>query len=109
MHKLLPALVAALALSACTGSVRLNTNKAFLTAQLALQSAQSTTLAVCSGPVKPVAACDKAIDLLHVGAQAETAGFTAQQAGNARGLQTAILTLTDLPAQLVALGILKAN
>lgn len=109
MRKLLPVLIACAALSACAGSVRLNSNKAFLTAQLALKSAQQTTLSVCSAPVKPVAVCDTAIDLLHKGAQAEAAGFTAQQAGNTAGLSAAIGTLTNLPSQLVALGILKAN
>lgn len=91
-------------------SVRLNTNKAFLTAQLALKSSQQSTLAVCSVPAPPlVEPCRKAIDLLHVGARAEAAGFTAQQAGNAADLQTSIVTLTNLPAQLVALGILEAK
>lgn len=90
--------------------VRLNTNKAFLTAQIAFKSSQQTVLSVCSVPVPAkTTACGKAIDLLHTGAQAEAAGFTAQQAGNSADLQTAILTLTNLPAQLVALGVLEAN
>lgn len=90
--------------------VRLNANKAFLTAQIAFKSTQQTTLAVCSVPApRLVEPCEKAIDLLHSGAQAEAAGFTAQQAGNAADLQTAITTLTNLPAQLVGLGVLEAN
>ncbi len=98
-------------LQGCTtlGTVKLNTDKAFLTAQITLKSAQQTTLAICSGPTKPVAACDKAIDLLRVAAKAEAVGFTAQRTGNAADLRTAIVTLTNLPPQLVALGILKAN
>lgn len=103
--------VAMLAGCATLGNdVRLNTNKAFLTAQIAFKSSQQTVLSVCSVPVPAKsAACGKAIDLLHTGAQAEAAGFTAQQAGNSADLQTAILTLTNLPAQLVALGVLEAN
>lgn len=99
-------------LGACTtlgNDVRLNANKAFYTAQIALKSAQQTTLAFCSAPTKPVAACNKAIDLLNEGAKAEAAGFTAQQAGNAADLQTAVTTLTALPSQLADLGVLEAN
>lgn len=100
-------------LAGCTtlgNDVRLNTNKAFLTAQIAFKSAQQSTLAFCSVPVATkTPACTQAIDLLHTGAQAEAAGYTAQQAGNAADLQTAITTLTNLPAQLVALGVLEAN
>lgn len=105
------ALAGSLLLSGCAtlgGDVRLNANKAFLTAQISFKSVQQTTLAVCSVVPKP-APCDRAIDLLSLGAQAEDAGFTAQQSGNAADLQTAITTLTNLPPQLVALGILKAN
>lgn len=96
---------------ATTGeAVRLNTNKAFLTAQIAFKSSQQTTLSVCRVPAAAlVDPCNKAIDLLHVGAQAEAAGFTAQQAGNATDLQAAIVTLTNLPSQLVALGVLEAR
>lgn len=99
-------------LSACAtlgSDVRLNANKAFYTAQIALKSAQQTTLAFCSAPTKPVAACNKAIALLNDGAKAEAAGFTAQQAGNAADLQTAVTTLTALPSQLADLGVLEAN
>lgn len=109
---LLIAIPAAGLLSACTtlgNDVRLNANKAFYTAQIALKSAQQTTLAFCSAPTKPVAACNKAIDLLNEGAKAEAAGFTAQQAGNAADLQTAVTTLTALPSQLADLGVLEAN
>lgn len=109
---LFPALLLVGTLSACATTatdVRLNANKAFLTAQIAFMSAQQTTLALCSAPTKPVAACNTAIDLLQEGAKAEAAGFTAQQAGNAAGLQAALITLTNLPPQLVALGVLKAN
>lgn len=108
---MLPILFIALAgsflLSACT-TVRLNANKAFYTAQISFKSVQQTTIAVCSVVPKP-APCDRAIDLLHEGAKAEAAGFTAQQSGNAADLHAAIVTLTNLPPQLVALGILKAN
>jgi len=91
-------------------SVRLNSGKAFLTAQLALKSAQQSTLAVCRVPApRLVEPCRRAIDVLHTGAQAEAAGFTAQQAGNAADLQASILILTNLPAQLAALGVLEAN
>ena len=108
---LIPVLIAA-SLSACASlglgnDVRLNANRAFLTGQIALKSAQQSTVAICTPPTRPVAACDKAIDLLAAGARAEAAGFTAQQAGNSADLQTAITTLVALPAQLVALGILK--
>lgn len=108
MRKLI--LLALLALPACAtvGTVKLDTDKAFLTADLAFLSTQQTALAVCSAPVHP-AACTQAIALLHTGAQAEAAGFTAQQAGNATDLAAAVTTLNNLPAQLVALGILKAN
>lgn len=103
----------AFALAGCAtvgNDVRLNANKAFLTAQIAFKSTQQSTLAVCSVPAPAlVQPCGKAIDLLHTGAQAEAAGFTAQQTGNAPDLQTAISTLTNLPAQLVALGVLEAN
>lgn len=111
MNKFLaiPVLIALAGCATTPGSVRLNANKAFLTAQITLKSAQQSTLAVCTVPVNPVAACDKAIDLLAVAAKAEAAGFTAQQSGNAADLQTSIATLVNLPAQLVALGILKAN
>ena len=111
MRKLLIPVLIALAGCTTTGAdtVRLNGNKAFLTAQIALKSAQQSTLAICTSPARPVAACDKAIDLLTKGAQAEAAGFTAQQSGNSADLQTSITTLVALPAQLVALGILKAN
>lgn len=106
-------LIASGMLSGCatlSTDVRLNTNKAFLTAQIAFKSSQQTVLAVCSVPVPAKsAACAKAVDLLHTGAQAEAAGFTAQQAGNATDLQTAIITLTNLPPQLVTLGVLEAN
>lgn len=103
------ALAAVISLAACatTGDVRLNANKAFYTAQIAFKSAQQTTLAVCSAPAAPTAACNSAVDLLHEGAKAEAAGFTAQQAGNSADLQTAIIKLTELPAQLAALGVLK--
>lgn len=108
---LLPILFIVLAgsflLSACT-TVRLNANKAFYTAQISFKSVQQTTIAACSVVPKP-APCDRAIDLLHEGAKAEAAGFTAQQSGNAADLHAAIVTLTNLPPQLVALGILKAN
>ena len=109
---LLIAIPAAGLLSACAtlgNDVRLNANKAFYTAQIALKSAQQTTLAFCSAPTKPVAACNKAIDLLAEGAKAEAAGFTAQQVGNAADLQTAVTTLTALPSQLADLGVLEAN
>lgn len=109
---LLVAVAASPLLTACTtlgDDVRLNANKAFYTAQIALKSAQQTTLAFCSAPTKPVAACNKAIDLLNEGAKAEAAGFTAQQAGNAADLQTAVTTLTALPSQLADLGVLEAN
>lgn len=111
MKRIILAAAAVLALSACatTGSVRLNTNRAFLTGQVALKSAQQTTFALCTVPSRPAALCDKAIDLLHQGSLAENAGFTAQQSGNAKDLATATQTLVALPAQLVALGILKAN
>ena len=105
------ALGATLLLSGCAtfgNDVRLNANKAFLTAHISFKSVQQTTLAVCSVVPKPKP-CDEAIDLLSLGAQAEEAGFTAQQSGNAADLQTAITALTNLPPQLVALGILKAN
>ncbi len=92
------------------GDVRLNANRAFLTAQIAFKSTQQTVLAVCRVPAPSlVAPCDKAVALLHTGAQAEAAGFASQQAGNAAGLQAAILALTDLPPRLVALGVLEAN
>lgn len=91
-------------------AVRLNASKAFLTAQIALKSTQQTVLAVCSTPLRQASEpCNKAIDLLHAGAQAEAAGFTAQRAGSAADLQTAIIALTNLPPQLVALGVLEAN
>lgn len=109
---LLVAVAASPLLTACTtlgNDVRLNANKAFYTAQIALKSAQQTTLAFCSAPTKPVVACNKAIDLLDKGAKAEAAGFTAQQAGNAADLQTAVTTLTALPSQLADLGVLEAN
>ncbi len=106
---LIPVLIGMGGCATTAADVRLNANKGFLTAQIAIKSAQQTTLAVCSQPTKPVAACDKAVDLLHEGAKAEAAGFTAQQSGNSADLQSAILTLTNLPAQLTALGILKAE
>lgn len=109
---LLVAVAASPLLTACTtlgNDVRLNANKAFYTAQIALKSAQQTTLVFCSAPTKPVVACNKAIDLLDKGAKAEAAGFTAQQAGNAADLQTAVTTLTALPSQLADLGVLEAN
>ena len=112
MRKLLAVFAIPVLLAGCAttaNDVRLNANKAFLTAQIALKSAQQTTLAVCSQPAKPVEPCDKAVDLLREGAKAEAAGFTAQQSGNSAGLSAAILTLTNLPAQLTALGILKAQ
>jgi hypothetical protein len=108
---LLIALPAAAMLSACASlgnDVRLNANKAFYTAQIALKSAQQTTLAVCSTPQRP-AACGRAIDLLGDAAKAEAAGYTAQQTGNAADLQAALITLTALPSQLAALGILEAH
>lgn len=102
---------AMLAGCATVGSdVRLNANKAFLTAQIAFKSTQQTVRAVCAAPVETLRTpCDSAIDLLHTGAVAEAAGFTAQQTGNAADLQAAITTLANLPPQLVALGVLKAN
>lgn len=109
---LLIALPATALLSACAtlgGDVRLNANKAFYTAQIALKSTQQTTLALCSAPRRPLAACNKAIDLLNDAAKAEAAGFTAQQTGNAADLQAAVTTLTALPSQLAALGILEAR
>lgn len=112
MRKLLAVFAIPVLLAGCAttaNDVRLNANKAFLTAQIALKSAQQTTLAVCSQPAKPVEPCDKAVDLLREGAKAEAAGFTAQQSGNSADLSAAILTLTNLPAQLTALGILKAE
>ncbi|WP_068093373.1 hypothetical protein [Novosphingobium rosa] len=97
-------------LCACAGTVRLNANKAFLTAQTALKSGQQSVNAVCSVPAAQTTdKCQQAITLMHTGAQAEAAAFTAQQAGNSADLATAITTLNNLPAQLVALGILKAN
>lgn len=108
--KIAIALSLAASLSACAGSVRLNANKAFLTGQTALKSSQQSVAAVCSvPPAKGSAQCNQAIDLLHTGAQAEAAGFTAQQAANAVALSAAIITLNNLPAQLVALGFLKAE
>lgn len=105
----MPLLAALCACASTVESVRLNTNKAFLTGQIALKSAQQTTFALCTVPTRPEALCDKAIDLLHTASVAETAGFTAQQSGNAKDLAAATQTLVALPAQLVALGILKAN
>lgn len=99
-------------LAACTslGSVQLNANKAFLTAQIAFKSSQQTALATCSTPAtQKTDACQKAIDLLHTGALAEQAAFTAQKAGNSADLATAVTTLTNLPSQLAALGVLKAE
>jgi len=112
MKHVLPGALA-LALSACTtsgaDSVRLNANKAFLTAQIALASAQQTVIATCSIPAPPQPECNKAIGLLHTGAQAEAAGHTAIAAGNAADVEVAIRTLTDLPAQLVVLGIIAGS
>lgn len=104
--------LAALALAACStvGTVRLNADKAFLTAQVAFKSAQQTTLATCTVPtVQTTAACQTAIALLHTGAQYEAAGFSAQQAGSASDEATAVTNLTNLIGQLTALGVLKAN
>lgn len=90
--------------------VQLNANKAFLTAQIAFKSTQQSTLAICSVPApRLIEPCAKAIDVLHEGARIEAAGFTAQQAGNAADLQTAVIALTGLPSQLAALGVLEAN
>jgi hypothetical protein len=93
-----------------TTGVRLDANKAFYTAQIALRSSQQITLTTCSSP-RPalVEPCQKAIDLLGTAARAEAAGFTAQQAGNAADLQTALITLTALPQQLADLGVLEAQ
>jgi hypothetical protein len=105
---------AALALAGCTtvSTVKLDADKSFLTADVAFKSVQQATIATCSVPVKPAAltaGCNAAIDILHTGVLAEAAGVTAVQTGNAADLQTAVTTLTNLPAQLVALGVLKAN
>lgn len=94
---------------ATTGTVQLKANQAFLTGQVALKSAQQTVQAVCSAPNRPEPQCDQAIDILHTGAQAEAAGYTAIQAGNSADLNAAVKTLTALPQQLVTLGILKVN
>ena len=106
-------LVAMPGLSGCqtttADSVRLNTNKAFYTAQIALKSSQQTVLVVCSSPARPAAACNKGIDLLRTAAKAEAAGFTAQQAGNSADLQSVLITLTALPSELAALGLLEAK
>lgn len=105
-------LLPALALAACstTGTVRLNADKAFLTAQVAFKSAQQTTLATCSVPAaQPTAACQQAIDILHQGAAVEAAGFSAQQAGTSSDMNVAVTNLTNLIAQLTQLGVLKAN
>ena len=112
MRKVLLALPIMIALAGCatTGSVRLNTNKAFLTADTAFLSVQQTTLALCSVPTSAtIDRCNKAIDILHDGAKAEAAGFAAQQAGNSTDLASAVTALANIPAQLVALGILKAK
>lgn len=105
-------LLSAGGLSGCAtaGDVRLNANKAFSTAQIAFHAVQQTALIVCTNPQpRLVQPCQKSLDVLKTGAEAEAAGFTAQQAGNAQDLQTAIITLTALPSQLAELGILEAN
>jgi hypothetical protein len=103
-------LLSVLAACATVGNVKLDANKAFLTADTAFLSLQQTVNAACSVPtVRHGDACVKAIGILHTGATAEAAGFTAIQAGNAADLMTAVTTLNNLPAQLVALGLLKAN
>jgi len=116
LQRLIVFLIVALFVTALTGcatagagKVKLNANKAFLTAQIALLSAQQTVAAACSIPNPPQPICNTAIDLVHTGAQAETAGFTAQKAGNQKDLQAAIATLNDLPAQLVTLGLIKRS
>lgn len=100
----------ALALAACTtaGTVRLNADKAFLTAQVAFKSAQQTTLATCSVLNAPTT-CGQAIDILHQGAGIEAAGFSTHQAGTASDEADAVTNLTNLIAQLTQLGVLKAN
>lgn len=90
--------------------VRLNAGKAFYTAQVAFRAAQQTTLVTCTSPApRLVEPCQKAIDILHDGALAEGAAFTAQQAGNAADLQTSLVILIGLPSQLAALGVLEAR
>lgn len=95
--------------AAVRSDVRLNANKAFYTAQIALKSSQQTVLAVCSPVTRPAAACAKGIALLRNAAQVERAAFTAQQAGNSTDLNAALVTLTALPSQLADLGLLEAN
>ncbi len=109
MFLLMP--LAALALAGCTtlGTAKIDADKAFLTADIAFKSAQQTVLAGCSVPNAPATICGQAIDILHTGAQAEAAGFSAQQAGSAADEAAAVTNLTNLIGQLTALGVLKAN
>lgn len=104
-------LVFGMMLSGCatTGGVRLNTDKAFYTAQVAFRSVQQITLTTCTRPpARLVEPCGKAIDLLHTGAQVEATGFAAQQAGRVMDVQSALTVLISLPSQLAALGVLEA-
>jgi len=109
--KRLAILGAALALAGCAtaGTVRLNADKALLTAQVALKSAQQTTLAACQVPAAPVAACTSAIDLLHEGARYEAAAVAAQQAGASIDEAAAVANLTNLLAQISALGLTRED
>lgn len=105
-------LLSAGGISGCStvGDVRLNANKTFYAAQIALRSVQQTTLVTCTRPLPAlVEPCQKAIVLLDQGAKAEAVGFTAQQAGNASGVQEASIILIALPSQLAALGVLEAK
>jgi hypothetical protein len=106
------ALFAALALSACastTGTVALDADKAFLTADVAFKSAQQVVLAgIQSGTITGDTKA-QVIAIMDKGAVAETAGFTAEQAANSVDEATAVTSLTTLLAQLSALGVLKAN
>lgn len=109
MRKMILPVLFMVAGCATANTVRIKTDQAFLTGQLALKTAQQTVMAVCSTPTKPEPQCNQAIDILHTGALAEDAGHTALLAGNAKDLNAAVATLTSLPQQLVALGLIKGN
>jgi hypothetical protein len=111
VHKMFWPLLASIPLAACSTvhTVKLDSDRAFLTADIAFKSAQQTTLALCSVPNSPKEICVQAIGILHNGAQYEAAGFSAQQTGSASDEAAAVTNLTNLISQLTTLGLLKAN
>jgi len=100
---------ALLALAGCatTGTVRLDADKAFLTAQIGFESLQQAALAgIQSGAISGDAKA-RVIALNDKGVRLEAEGYAARQAANAAAEGDAAIGLTTIVSQIVALGVLK--